>query len=62
MTIAMLLTIFTTSTLSSMSFMLCMMLALPIARLSMKNEVVDAESTSALTPIYTPNGFYLTSR
>ncbi len=41
MTIALLMTIFTTSTFSTMPFLLGLLLALPIARLSMKSDSVD---------------------
>ncbi len=60
--IALLLTIFTTSTLSTMPFLLVMLLALPIARLSMSNVVIGTEQEAAPTRIYTPNGFPLTGR
>jgi O-antigen ligase len=62
MTIALLLTIFTTSTISTMPFLLVMLLGLPIARMSMKTAAVDIDLGSMTTPVYTPHGFYLTDR
>jgi O-antigen ligase len=61
LTIALLLTIFTTSTISTMPFLLVMLLALPIARLSMK-AAVDGGERPAPTRIYTRDGFYVTDR
>jgi len=62
LTIALLLTIFTTSLVSTMPILLIMLLALPIARLSMKTVTATAQEGPGRTPIYTPNGFYLTDR
>lgn len=62
MTVALLLTIFTTSTISTMPFLLVMLLGLPIARLSMKPSAADGQEGPVPTRIYTAQGFYVTDR
>lgn len=60
--IACLLTIFTTSTFFTMPFLLVLLLALPIARLPMKNTTVDLALEIPAPGRYTSNGFPLIVR
>ena len=60
--IALLFTIFTTSTYFTMPFLLVLLLALPIARLPMKTETVDLALEMPAPVKYAPNGFPISVR
>ena len=62
LTIALLFTIFTTSTFFTMPFLLVLLLALPIARLPMKTETVDLALEMPAPVKYAPNGFPISVR
>jgi O-antigen ligase len=60
--ISCLLTIFTTSTFGTMTFMLTLLLALPVARLTMQNTSVDVPLDLANPPAYGARGLPLVRR